>query len=100
MANLQSSEWLGVDVRAPKKPLTPEQLDAFRPKRGGCMATITNEQRALNKELRLRHAASAVVGITVRFLKTCDKGVAGTTGVVATSHAEQLIANGTAESAE
>lgn len=35
MENLQSSTWGGPATGAPKKPLTPNQLDAFRPQLAG-----------------------------------------------------------------
>jgi len=109
MANLEPDVWRGPDVRAPKNILTPEQLNSFRPGNTPfCVAEaeaalktpITGEQRAHNKALRLRHAASPADGLTVRFLETCRSGAAGTTAVLSSGTAAHLIADGIAESAE
>jgi hypothetical protein len=109
MPNLEPSVWCGPDVRAPKTPLTPEQLDSFRPgnipfhvaeAEAELKRPITPEQRVHNKAVRLRHAGSPTDGLTVRFLKTCSSGAVATTGVIASNLALKLISEGIAESAE
>lgn len=109
MPNLESSKWGGPDVRAPKGPLTPEQLDSFRPgnvpfviadAEAALKVPISADQRAHNKALRLRHAASPSDGLTVRFLKNVQSGAAGTIAIIGTPTALRLIAEGSAESAE
>ena len=91
------------------KPLTPEQLESFRPgnvpfviaeEEAALKVPISAEQRAHNKALRLRHGGSPDDGLTVRFLKTCPSGAAGETLVVDAGYARRYIADGTAESAE
>ena len=92
------------------KPLTPAQLDAFRPKPAAQaeapknLTPISEAQRAENKARRLAIAARLAGGpndgLTIRFWKTCSSGAEGQTAIVESNLALRLINAGAAESAE